>query len=172
MRTTFWFTAGLGLLLALLGAFVFGAPLIPDVLGERVDDWYRGQTVIVAVVGLAAGAVSGLLVQRRLRHQPHENAGDFLSRVAGWGFWTLILMVVLAAALTAVFAATATFIPMAALNRFLALAATGKFFGVLGAGAVMAAAGYAAVTRGANWGGRFALLAPRTPAGRSLTHGA
>lgn len=172
MRSTFWFTAGLGLLLALLGMFVFSAPIIPEVLGERVDDWYGDQTVIAAVLGLALGAGSALLAQRRLRHQPHENAADFLSRVGSWGFWTLILMVLLAAAFVFARAATAVFVPLAPFNRFLALAASGKFFGVLGAGAAAAALAYAAVTRGANWGGRFALLPPPSLPGRSVKHGA
>jgi hypothetical protein len=172
MRSAFWFTAGLGLLLAVLGAFVFSTPLIPDVLGEQVDGWYTNQLVIVAALGLVAGAVSGTLVQRRLRHRPHEDAGTFLSRVASWGFWTLMLMVLIAAVITVARAATASFIPLAALNRMLELALTARFFGVLGAGLATAALTYAVTTRGANWGGRFALLPPRTPAGRSLKHGA
>lgn len=172
MRSSFWLTAVLGLLLALLGLFVFSAPLIPDVLGERVDDWYTDQMVIVAVLGLALGAVSAVLAQRRLRHQPHENATDFLSRVGGWGFWTVMLMVTLAAAITFARAATAVFVPLAPLDRFLALAASGRFFGVLGAGAAAAGLTYAFVTRGVNWGGRFALLPARTAPGRSLKHGA
>lgn len=172
MRSTFWFTAGLGLLLALLGAFVFSAPLIPDVLGEQVDGWYTNQLVVVALLGLVVGGVSGVLVQRRLRHRPHEDAGTFLSRVASWGFWTLMCMVLIAVVITAARAATASFIPLAALNRMLELALTARFFGVLGAGLAMAALTYVAVTRGANWGGRFALLPPRAAAGRSVKHGA
>jgi hypothetical protein len=172
MRSSFWLTAGLGVLLALLGLFVFSAPIIPDVLGERVDDWYADQAVIVAVLGLALGAGSAVLAQRRLRHHPHENATEFLSRVGGWGFWTLMLIVAVAAVITFGRAATAVFVPLAPLDRFLALAASGKFLGVLGAGAASAAVTYAAVTRAANWGGRFALLPPRTAPGRSLKHGA
>jgi hypothetical protein len=172
MRSSFWLTAALGVLLALLGMFVFSAPLIPGVLGERVDDWYGDQAMIAAVLGLAIGAVSAVLAQRRLHHRPHENAIDFLSRVGSWGFWTLMLMVVLAAALTFARAATAAFVPLAPVNRFLALAASGKFLGVLGAGAAAAALTYAALTRAPNWGGRFALLPARTVPGRSLKHGA
>lgn len=172
MRSSFWSTAALGLLLALLGMFAFSAPLIQEVLGERVDDWYTDQVALVAVLGLVFGAVSAVLVKRRLRHRPHENATEFLSRVASWGFWTLMLMVVLAAAVTAARAAGAVFVPLTPFNRFLVLAASGKFFGVLGAATASAALTYAIGTRIANWGGRFALLPARTAPGRSLTHGA
>lgn len=172
MRSTFWFTAALGLLLAVLGTFVFSSPLIPDVLGEQVDAWYTNQLVIVALLGLVAGGVSGMLAQRRLRHRPHEHAGEFLRRVASWGFWTLMLMVLVAIVITAARAATASFIPLAALNRVLELALTARFFGVVGAGLATAALTYAVATRSGNWGGRFALLPPRTPAARSVSHGA
>ena len=172
MRKTFWFTAGIGLLVALLGMFVFSVPIIPDVLGERMEEWYMDQVVMVAIVGLAAGAGSGVLAQRRLRHQPHEVAATFLSRVASWGFWTMGAMVLLAAVLFFARAASASFVPFTAFNRFLQLAASGKFFGVLGAAAATTAFTYAAVTRGANWGGRYALLPPPAVPGRSVKHGA
>lgn len=168
MKSIFWFTAGLGVLLALLGAFVFSAPLIPDVLGEQVDSWYTNQLWSVGLLGLVVGGASGVLAQRRLRHRPHEDAGTFLSRVASWGFWTLMLMVLIAVVITAARAATASFIPLAALSRILELALAARFFGVLGAGLAVAAVTYALTTRRANWGGRFALLPPpRTTTGRS-----
>lgn len=172
MKTTFWLVAGSGLLLALLGAFVFSAPIIPDVLGERLDEWYANQLVMMAGIGLIVGGASAWLAQRRLRHQPHEDASSFLSRVAGWGFWTMFWMGLLAVAVFFARAATATFLPFTAVNRFLELGLTMKAFGVLGAGVAASALTYAAVTRGANWGGRYALLPPPALPGRSVQHGA
>ncbi|HEX6372611.1 MAG TPA: hypothetical protein VF006_27070 [Longimicrobium sp.] len=171
MKKLFWFMAGVGLLAALLGNFVFSAPIIPDVLGERLDEWYGELLATMIVLGGLAGGGGAALAQRRLRHLPNEGAYNFLSRVATFGVWTMVWTVVLAIALFFYRSATATFIPLAIFNRFVALADLGKLGGVLGAAAAAAAAGYATVTRIVNWGGRYALLPPPSAPGRSVKHG-
>jgi hypothetical protein len=172
MKKFFWFMAGVGLLATLLGQFVFSVPIIPDVLGERLDEWYLELLWTVLGLGALAGVGGAVLARRRLRHLPNEEAYNFLSRVATFGVWTMFWTVVLAIALFFYRSATATFIPLAIFNRFLALADLGKLIGLLGASAAAAAAGYAVATRFPNWGGRYALLPPPSAPGRSLKHGA
>lgn len=160
MRIVFWVVTFIGLALALFGQFVFSVPMIPDVIGSVLDDWYLDRTIRAVLLGLAAGLVGGWLVRRRLLYTPGESGRTYLDRVAGRGLLTQLVAVLLLLAYVWWAASRATFIPLNPWDRFLEVLLAGKALGVLGAVIFSAGIGFAVMTRSLRWGGRFALLGP------------
>ncbi len=158
MRAAFWLTALVGVLLLLGGWLGFDAPLVSNVSGEVVDDWYRSQSIWGVLIGAGVGIGFGTSSHRGVRHRPKEDAGRFLDRVGARGLKITFLAAGITVVVSVARAAVYVQLPLAALDRVSLLFWAGKFNLVLGGTIVACCLGYSLLTRVRVWGGQYALL--------------
>jgi hypothetical protein len=160
MRALFWTVTSVGLLLLLAGVLLFDPPIIRDVVGSVLDDWYVDRVIRASLIGLAVGAVFAVSVRHRLQFEPGQSGYEFLERVAVRGLLGQLSAIVVLMLFFYMSATRASFIPLNPWDRFVEVVLASKFLGVLGSVVFTTGLTYAAVTRGMSWGGRYALLQP------------
>jgi hypothetical protein len=68
-----------------LGQFVLRNPIIPDVSGLIVEEWYTSQLIISAAISAAIGFIWAMISPKKVLHQPNETGQDYISRVLSYG---------------------------------------------------------------------------------------
>jgi hypothetical protein len=160
MRLFFWASAATGFLLLLFGVVLGDIPMFMDVDGADIRLWYQDQMTSGAVIGLLLGSLSAIAAIVVISHRPREHSGAFASRVAGWGFVTLLVAAAVIVAWGWNRGYSFSLIPEAASERASRLVANSKFMAVLGMCLITSSVSFALISRVYNWGGRYALVKP------------
>lgn len=125
-----------------------------DILVER----YHSLDLWAVIVGVAAGAVGGVLAQG-MQHRVGESGASYNSRVVWRGVWTSVIAAALAVVLTLALAAISPLEPLDVWATFLLIASSTLFAVALAIAFVCSMVAYAVVTRFTReWGGQYALI--------------
>jgi predicted lysophospholipase L1 biosynthesis ABC-type transport system permease subunit len=139
--------------------FLFLEPPQPEnVEIQVIEQFYIGQAMWAAAIGLVVGAIIGFTAPSALLHQPRERASDYEGRVITRGFWSGI-WASLVSLVAMVVAATVTSIPpLAPMEKAQLTVLSGRAFAVFSIAFVISLLTYSIATRTRPWGGQYAFF--------------
>lgn len=157
-RSSFWM-AFLVLTAISVAGFLFLEPPQPDnVDTEVLQQFYRGQSIWAAVIGVAVGLIVGLSAPAQVFHQPRDRAKDYDARVARRGYWSALFAALIALLAMGVAAVVTTMGPLAPLQKAQLAVFSGRAAAVFAIAAALTLLVYAIATRTRTWGGQYSLL--------------
>jgi hypothetical protein len=155
-RQTYWVIVTVLLVFIVAGLIFFLPSQDANVNLQDVEQYYRTQYAISAVIGVVLGLAFGWWVIGHVYHVPGEN--DYNGRVAMRGALGGILAAVVGAAAAAIMAAVAPFEPLAPTGSVTLAFTSGLILVVLAIAAATAMIAFAIPTRAKAWGGQYALI--------------
>lgn len=159
LSRSFYWMVFLALAAIAVAGFLFIEPPQPDnVEIEVLQQFYRGQSIWAAVIGVAVGLIAGLSAPAGVFHQARDRAKDYDGRVAKRGFWSGLIATLVAIAGMTIAAVVTSIEPLAPLQKAELTVFSGRAAVVFAIAAAITLVVYATATRTRAWGGQYSLL--------------